>query len=187
MQIVKKVQKVVIVKEIQKVVIVPNIKMESLGDEKYRCFTCKKEYHGFPSAQCNCYENYSQESEDMEDSQEVEESQHDVEEESQEVEEESDTDLSAVSVLIMKTIATQTDGVVQDYRGSHYDATNISSSKKRKQFYLYSTFWGWIKSWSRFLFFQATFESVRVFQVGLHICLHVDLFLFESPSPGTRT
>jgi hypothetical protein len=83
----------------------------------------------------------------MEDSQEVEESQHDVEEESQEVEEESqeveeesDTDLSAVSVLIMKTIATQTDGVVQDYRGSHYDATNISSSKKRKQFYLYSTF-----------------------------------------------
>jgi hypothetical protein len=146
-QIVKKVQKVQIVKEIQKVVIVPNIKMESLGDEKYRCFTCKKEYHGFPSAQCNCYENYSQESEDMEDSQEVEESQHDVEEESQEVEEESqeveeesDTDLSAVSVLIMKTIATQTDGVVQDYRGSHYDATNISSSKKRKQFYLYSTF-----------------------------------------------
>ena len=153
--IAEKIQKVPIAEKIQKVPIAEKLsertKMEALGDEKYKCYSCTKIYDGYPSAQCNCYEY---EFERPEESQRTEEESQRTEEESQHTEEESGADVSAVSMLgdeaatdkimkvifsyiasskgynitksnITKTIATQTDGV----HGDH-------GSKKRKIYHL---------------------------------------------------
>jgi cobalamin biosynthesis protein CobT len=129
--IAEKIQKVPIAEKIQKVPIAEKLsertKMEALGDEKYKCYSCTKIYDGYPSAQCNCYEyeferpeesqrteeesgaEESQRTEEEsgaeesqrteEESQRTEEESQRTEEESQHTEEESGADVSAVSML----------------------------------------------------------------------------------------
>ena len=93
--IAEKIQKVPIAEKIQKAPIAEKLsertKMEALGDEKYKCYSCTKIYDGYPSAQCNCYEyefERPEESQRTEEESGAEESQR-TEEESQRTEEES--------------------------------------------------------------------------------------------------
>ena len=98
--IAEKIQKVPIAEKIQKAPIAEKLsertKMEALGDEKYKCYSCTKIYDGYPSAQCNCYEyefERPEESQRTEEESGAEESQRTEEEsgaeESQRTEEES--------------------------------------------------------------------------------------------------
>jgi hypothetical protein len=165
--IAEKIQKVPIAEKIQKVPIAEKLsertKMEALGDEKYKCYSCTKIYDGYPSAQCNCYEyeferpeesQRTEEESGAEESQRTEEESQRTEEESQHTEEESGADVSAVSMLgdeaatdkIMKVIFSY----IASSKGYNITKTNITKtiatqtdgvhgdhgSKKRKIYHL---------------------------------------------------
>jgi hypothetical protein len=165
--IAEKIQKVPIAEKLQKVPIAEKLsertKMEALGDEKYKCYSCTKIYDGYPSAQCNCYEyeferpeesQRTEEESGAEESQRTEEESQRTEEESQHTEEESGADVSAVSMLgdeaatdkIMKVIFSY----IASSKGYNITKTNITKtiatqtdgvhgdhgSKKRKIYHL---------------------------------------------------
>ena len=131
-------RKTPIAEKIQKVPIAEKLsertKMEALGDEKYKCYSCTKIYDGYPSAQCNCYEyefERPEESQRTEEESGAEESQR-TEEESQHTEEESGADVSAVSMLgdeaatdkIMKVIFSY----IASSKGYNITKTNITKT-----------------------------------------------------------
>jgi hypothetical protein len=155
--IAEKIQKVPIAEKIQKVPIAEKLsertKMEALGDEKYKCYSCTKIYDGYPSAQCNCYEyeferpeesqrteeesgaeesQRTEEESGAEESQRTEEESQRTEEESQHTEEESGADVSAVSMLgdeaatdkIMKVIFSY----IASSKGYNITKTNITKT-----------------------------------------------------------
>ena len=143
--IAEKIQKVPIAEKIQKAPIAEKLsertKMEALGDEKYKCYSCTKIYDGYPSAQCNCYEyeferpeesQRTEEESGAEESQRTEEESQRTEEESQHTEEESGADVSAVSMLgdeaatdkIMKVIFSY----IASSKGYNITKTNITKT-----------------------------------------------------------
>jgi hypothetical protein len=155
--IAEKIQKAPIAEKIQKAPIAEKLsertKMEALGDEKYKCYSCTKIYDGYPSAQCNCYEyeferpeesqrteeesgaeesQRTEEESGAEESQRTEEESQRTEEESQHTEEESGADVSAVSMLgdeaatdkIMKVIFSY----IASSKGYNITKTNITKT-----------------------------------------------------------